>query len=115
MNVLGLNNSSSNVFNQDLNSGSSPEFQNVCVENVKLKGQDVDIENLEADDGVVFYDRAAKRAKLSTSDGVVSTTKTLADTADKYQLSSARCSADRTRLYTQRSCYRNRDEHHREF
>lgn len=82
MNILGFNSSSSNIFGQDLDSGSSPEFQSVKVDQVVLKGQDVNVENLEADDGVVFYDRAAKRAKLSTSDGIVSTTETLADLSD---------------------------------
>jgi hypothetical protein len=82
MNVLGLNSASSNVFDQDLNSSSTPEFDGVLTNATIYKGQDVDIENLEADDGVVFYDRAAKRAKLSTSDGVVSSTETLAFASD---------------------------------
>ena len=57
MNNLGFNSASTNIFGQDLDSSSSPEFQSVKVNKVVLKGQDVDIENLEADDGVVFYDR----------------------------------------------------------
>lgn len=82
MNVLGFTQGSSNVFDQDLDTTADVEFDTSKVNTLVLKGQDTDVANLEADNGVVFYDRVAKRAKISTSDGVASTTKTLVDLVD---------------------------------